>query len=308
MLTSSAAHFPHNQEKIENMERWRIQKNSSSGRPLRIESPCVMWYKALMFVDSHCHLEMDDFEEDRRDVVDRGIREGLRYILTVGTEANHFKKVIEILDTFPSVYGAIGIHPHNSSEWDESTEKTVLRYLRHEKIVAYGEIGLDFFKNYAARDTQIKAFEAQIEVAKRVKLPIVVHSRAAQEETIRILTEHMDRVVGGVIHCYSYGLDTARRFLDMGLYLSIPGTLTYKNAESLVEVVKYVPTGKMLAETDAPFLTPIPHRGKRNEPSFVKLTIARMAEARKIPLEEMAISLCENFERLFLNGIKGGQN
>ncbi len=274
--------------------------------PLQIESPGVMWYKALMFADSHCHLEMDDFEKDRGEVIGRSLKEGLRYILTIGTEESYFGKVIEIIDTFPAVYGAIGIHPHNSSEWSETTEETIATYLRHHKIVAYGEIGLDFFKNYAPKDTQIKAFSAQIEVAKKAKLPIIVHSRNAPEETIRILTELMDGVVGGVIHCYSYDLAAARKFLDMGLYLSIPGTLTYKNAETLVEVVKYIPTDRVLAETDAPFLTPTPHRGKRNEPSFVKLTTARIAEIKKTSLEDMAAALCTNFEKLFLTGEKGG--
>ena len=262
-----------------------------------------------MFVDSHCHLEMEDFEKDRKEVVERGLREGLQYMLTVGTEEKYFKKVIEIIDAFPCVYGAIGIHPHSSKDYNGSLEKTISTYLNHKKIIAYGEIGLDFFKNYSPKEFQINAFQIQLEVAKRAKLPAIIHSRNAKDETIQILNSACDGNLGGVIHCYSYDLTTAKKFLDMGFTISIPGTITYKNSHSLVDVVKYTPIDRILAETDAPFLTPHPHRGKRNEPSFVKLTVERIAQIKGKETEEIASQLTQNFERLFLkNNISGGLN
>jgi TatD DNase family protein len=262
-----------------------------------------------MFVDSHCHLEMEAFDRDRKEVIEKSMREGLGYILTVGTEEAYFEKVIEIIDTYPRIYGAIGIHPHNSNDYGESAEKTISTYLKHKKIVGYGEIGLDFFKNYSPKDSQIRAFQAQIAAAKNEGLPIIVHSRSAKEETLGILSDFFDGSTEGVgvIHCYSYDVDAAGRFLDMGFYLSMPGTITYKNTEPLAEVVQYTPADRMLAETDAPFLTPNPCRGKRNEPHLVKHTIKKIASIRNQGVEETASVLCDNFIRLFLNG-RGGHN
>ncbi|NLW36753.1 TatD family hydrolase [Syntrophorhabdus aromaticivorans] len=268
----------------------------------------MMCYKFTMFVDSHCHLEMEAFERDRKEVIERSLQEGLRYILTVGTEEVYFEKVIEIVDTYPGIYGAIGLHPHNSSDYGEPIEKVIRTCLKHPKIVGYGEIGLDFFKNYSPKDSQIRAFQAQIEVAREEGLPIIVHSRSAQAETIEILNDAFDGSTEGVgvIHCYSYDVAAAKRFLDMGFYLSMPGTITYKNTESLTEVIRYLPADRILAETDAPFLTPNPHRGKRNEPRLVKHTIEKIASVRNQGIEETASILHDNFTRLFLNGTRGG--
>jgi len=269
-----------------------------------------MCYKFSMFVDSHCHLEMEVFDRDRKEVIEKSRREGLSYILTVGTEEAHFEKVIEIINAYPDIYGAIGIHPHNTNVYGESEEKTIRAHLKHQKSVGYGEIGLDFFKNYSPKDSQIRAFQAQIETAKEEGLPVIVHSRSAKEETIGILNDAFDGTTEGVgvIHCYSYDVDTAKRFLDMGFYLSMPGTITYKNTEPLTEVVRYVPAGKMLAETDAPFLTPNPYRGKRNEPHLVKYTIEKIASVRNQSIEETASILRDNFIRLFLSETRGGRN
>jgi TatD DNase family protein len=261
-----------------------------------------------MFIDSHCHLEMEDFEKDRKEVIERGLVEGLQYMLTVGTEEKYFKKVMEIIDAFRCVYGAIGLHPHNSNDYNGSLKKTIGTYLTHEKIVAYGEIGLDFFKNYSPKKAQIDAFQIQLEVAREAKLPVIIHSRNAKDETIQILRKACDGNLGGVIHCYSYDLAAAKQFLDMGFAISVPGTITYKNAHSLIDVVKYTPMDRILAETDAPFLTPHPHRGKRNEPCFVKLTIAKIAEVKGKEVEETATQLTHNFQNLFLNSKVGGGN
>ncbi len=253
-----------------------------------------------MFVDSHCHLEMEDFEQDRDTVIKKSLEEGLDYILTVGTEERYFDKVLQIIEKYDNIYGAIGIHPHNSACYNDSTEKNVRRYAKHKKIVAYGEIGLDFFKNYSPKDRQIDAFKKQLILAKSLDLPVVIHSRHAKEETLEILQEIHQGNTPGVIHCYSYDYYTAKKLLDMGFYISIPGTITYKNAQKAEEVVKNVPIDRLLAETDAPFLTPVPHRGKRNEPRFVKYTFETIARIRKADIEEIASNIRNNFTKLFL--------
>lgn len=253
-----------------------------------------------MYVDSHCHLEMDTYDNDRKAVIDKSIQEGLQYMLTVGTEEKHFKTVLEIIDKYSAVYGALGVHPHNSNEYTSVVADTIRFHAKHPKIVGYGEIGLDFFKNYAPKESQIKAFREQLELAKELHLPIIVHSRNAKEETLNILKELYHDGNGGVIHCYSYDLDYAKKFLDMGFYISIPGTITYKNNEELTRVVEFIPDDRILAETDAPFLTPHPHRGKRNVPYFVKFTIEKMAQIRRKDKEELASAMCDNFQKLFL--------
>jgi TatD DNase family protein len=265
-----------------------------------------------MFVDSHCHLEMETFEQDRDKVIEKSAEEGLDYILTVGTEERYFEKVVGIIEKYDNIYGAIGIHPHNSSDYNGLTAKTIHRYLTHEKIVAYGEIGLDFFRNYSPRDTQIRVFKDQLITAKNLNIPAIIHSRHARDETLGILKETYNGNASGVIHCYSYDLDTAKELLDMGFYISIPGTITYANTQKATEVVKNIPMDRLLAETDAPFLTPVPHRGKRNEPHFVKYTIARLAQIKGKDIEEVAASIRENFVKLFLgqkhisDGLAGG--
>jgi len=255
-----------------------------------------------MFVDSHCHLEMESFSKDRDQVIEKSVDEGLKYILTVGTEERYFAKVVEIVNDNPIVYGAIGIHPHNSTDFNGNAAATIRSYLKQKKIVGYGEIGLDFFKNYSPKDVQMKAFREQLALAADEGLPVIIHSRNALTETLQILGEAYRNLHGGVVHCYSYDRQTAKRLLDMGFYISIPGTITYRSAEELVKVVEYIPGERILAETDAPFLTPHPHRGKRNVPYFVKLTTVKMAEIRRQQVEELAATICDNFIRLFLNG------
>jgi TatD DNase family protein len=253
-----------------------------------------------MYVDSHCHLEMDSYDDDRRAVIEKSILEGLQYILTVGTEEKHFDAVIEIIEKYPAVYGALGVHPHNSSEYTPIVADKIRLHAKHPKIVGYGEVGLDFFKNYAPREVQIDAFREQLELAHELRLPIIVHSRNAKEETYNILKDLYRNGNDGVIHCYSYDLDYAKKFLDMGFYISIPGTITYKNNEELMKVVEYIPDDRILAETDAPFLTPHPNRGKRNVPYFVKLTVEKMAQIRGSDKEKLASAMCDNFKNLFL--------
>jgi len=251
---------------------------------------------------------MEAFDKDRDEVIKRGLNQGLAYMLTVGTEEQYFETVIDLIDRYPCVYGAIGVHPHSSKDFGDKTRERIFEYLKREKIVAYGEIGLDFFRNYSPRDSQIMAFREQLQIAHEADLPVIIHSRSAKEETLSILKEIGVGKAGGVIHCYSYDLDAAKRFLDLGFYISIPGTITYNNQQQSVEVVKYLPMDRILSETDAPFLTPQPHRGKRNEPAFVRHTVEKIAQVRQDDIEEVTRRIQENFVRLFLHNGKGGSS
>jgi len=218
-----------------------------------------------MFVDSHCHLEMEDFDRDRNEVVKGCVEEGLEYVLTVGTEESYFEKVRELVERYPFIYGAVGIHPHNARDFNHRTEDVIREAARHPRIVGYGEVGLDFFKNHSPREVQEKVFVRQLALAQELGLPIIVHSREAKDRTLDILKkEHPSGY--GVIHCYSYDVAAARQFLDMGFFISVPGTVTYKTAGGLRDVVRFVPADRLLAETDAPFLSPVPAPGKTQRP------------------------------------------
>lgn len=255
-----------------------------------------------MFVDSHCHLEMESFDKDLEQVIQKSADEGLEYILTVGTQESYFGKVRQLIDRYPFIYGAIGVHPHNAKDFNDLLGKKIREAAKHPKIVGYGEVGLDLFKNYSPKEIQKKAFVEQIALAQDIGLPIIVHSREARQETLDILKNEYHGT--GVIHCYSYDLATAKKFLDMGFFISVPGTITYKAAANLKDVVRHVPLERLLAETDAPFLTPVPHRGKRNVPYYVKITIDTMAATRGIETGELARIMRDNFADLFLKNKK----
>ncbi|HEY3277209.1 MAG TPA: TatD family hydrolase [Syntrophorhabdaceae bacterium] len=259
-----------------------------------------------MYVDSHCHLEIEDFDDDRWNIIEESLAEGLDYMLTVGTEESYFGLVEKITEKYPQIYGAIGIHPHNAAGFDGGAAKRLQDALRGPKIVALGEIGLDFFKNRSPGSVQIKAFEEQIQLASRMGLPVIVHSRSAPRETYDILLASKESLGrGGVIHCFSYDLDYAKKFLDLGFFISIPGTITYTKNISLAEVARYVPSDRILSETDAPFLAPHPYRGKRNLPFYVKATVAKVAEIRDVEKEILASQIRKNFVALFLEGREG---
>jgi len=254
-----------------------------------------------MFIDSHCHLEMEEYDKDRQAVIRRAEEKGVRYMLTVATEEQHFDRAIGIIEQNPAVYGALGIHPHNAKYYSQELQGRIISLARHPKVVAYGEIGLDFFKDYSPRKTQMEAFAAQVAAAKDAGLPIIIHSREARRETLEILkgADLGDNPV--VIHCFSYDLATAKTMLDMGFYLSITGVVTYKNSP-LADIIRHLPLGSLLAETDSPFLTPHPHRGKRNEPSLVANVYERIAQVQKRTIEEVCETIGSTFRALFLRG------
>ncbi len=252
-----------------------------------------------MLIDSHAHLEMPDFQKDLDAVIQRAEDSGIEYLFTVGTEERDWKRALEIAHSHSSVYAILGVHPHNAKEIDEQTYSLLRRLCGDEKVKAYGEIGLDFFRDLSPRDVQMRRFREQIGLAKELGLPIVVHDREAHRETLEILKSERAETCGGIIHCFSGDYEMAKGCIDMGFYISIPGTITFKNAEAFREIVRKIPLESLLVETDAPFLTPEPFRGKRNEPGYVRYTAEKLAEIKKVSFEEVAEVTTQNALRVY---------
>jgi TatD DNase family protein len=240
---------------------------------------------------------MREFDRDRDEVIRRAAAAGVRRIVTVGTTLADCEKAAAIAAANPSVYAAIGIHPHEVKSIRKETYDRLKAISGSKKIVAYGEIGLDFFRNISPPDVQVTRFGEQLDLAKELALPIIIHDRDAHRETVSMLKESGIR--SGIIHCFSGDYAMARECLDMGFYISIPGTVTFPKSERLREIVARVPLERLLVETDCPYLTPVPHRGKRNEPAFTAHTARTVAEVRKISFEETARATSENAARVF---------
>ena len=233
-----------------------------------------------MLVDSHCHLEMPQFKKDRDEVIKRAKENGLGYIITVGTDKGSCKKAVELTRRYKEVYAIIGIHPHVAKTVDQGTYPLLKVLAKEDKVLAIGEIGLDFYRNRSPREVQIKVFREQIHLARELNLPIVIHDRNAHKETLAVLNEEKSGNYKGIFHCFSGDYDMACKCLDLGFYLSISTTVTYKNNYRLQEIARRIPLERLVVETDAPFLAPIPFRGKRNEPAYIIYTAKKIAEER----------------------------
>lgn len=251
-----------------------------------------------MLIDSHTHLEMEDFDEDRDAVVKRARQAGVEFMITVGTSITYCKKAMALAGRYPEVYVAVGIHPHEVKDIDDDTYDELRELATMEKVVAYGEIGLDFFRNLSPRSVQLERFGEQLELAAEIGLPVIIHDRAAHRETLDMLGSQQGKL-RGVIHCFSGDRTMAKQCLDLGFAISVPGTVTFDKAEELRRVVQYVPLECLLVETDAPYLAPQPHRGKRNEPAYVAKTVAKIAELKGLSYQEIACRTADNAKALF---------
>ncbi|KPJ60066.1 MAG: hydrolase TatD [Deltaproteobacteria bacterium DG_8] len=251
-----------------------------------------------MLIDSHVHLDMPEFNKDRNEVIQRAHDRGIDYIVTVGIDVESCRHTLRLSEEFESVYAIVGIHPHNAKDIDETSYDFLRTFTRHNKVCALGEIGLDFFRNLSPRDIQVIRFREQIALAKELELPMVIHDRNAHRETLSILREEKAYEVGGVIHCFSGNQAMASQCLDMGFYISIPGTITFNNASLLQEVVRHIPLERIFLETDAPFLAPVPFRGKRNEPSYVRYVADKIAKIKRLDFEEVANVTSHNAKTL----------
>lgn len=252
-----------------------------------------------MFIDSHAHLEMPQFDEDRHQVIERALHYGVEAVITVGTNIEMCKKSISIAEQYNCIYAAVGIHPHDVKDVDNSTFDKLESLAQHQKVLALGEIGLDFYRNLSPKESQINGFREQLQIAKQLKIPVIIHDREAHIETLRLLQEERAWEVGGVIHCFSGDLTMAHKCLDMGFFISIPGSITFKNSARLRNIVMSIPIERILLETDAPFLSPIPFRGKRNEPSYVRYIAEKIAKLKKMDVEEVGNITTRNVKGLF---------
>ncbi|MBT3358481.1 MAG: TatD family hydrolase [Rhodospirillales bacterium] len=254
-----------------------------------------------MLVDSHCHLDFPDFADDLDGVVARARDAGVGHMLTVGTHVTRFDAVLAISDAYEPIFCSVGIHPHEAAKEPEITADHLVRMAgRHPKIVALGESGLDFHYEYSPREAQERVFRMHIAAARETGLPLIVHTREADPQTIAILREEQEKgAFSGVIHCFSSGLEMAQAALDMGMYVSLSGIVTFKAAQPLRDIVAEIPLDRLLVETDAPYLAPTPKRGKRNEPAFTAHTAACVAEIKGVELPEFVEATTANFFRLF---------
>ena len=251
-----------------------------------------------MLIDSHAHLDMDDFAADRDPVIKRAVQGGVARIVTIGIDLASSKKAIEIAKKYDFIYATVGYHPHNADEADPRDLEKLRALASEPKVVAWGEIGLDFFRRHSPPEKQVKAFERQLDIASEQALPVIIHDRVAHTDLLRILKSRKKQY-RGVIHCFSGNYDLAMALIELGFCISFPGTVTYKNAVDTQAVATRIPLERLLVETDCPYLTPLPFRGKRNEPLYVKHTAEKIAQLRQLDFEELAQAISANTIRLF---------
>ncbi len=252
-------------------------------------------------VDSHCHLDMDVYNPDLEAVLKRAKIQGVHSIISIGIDEASSAAAIEIAKAYPMVKASVGIHPHdveNTNHKSYQRLKTLITENR-KHVIAYGEIGLDYAKLYADKTTQRKVFDEQLQLAKELNLPVIIHDRDAHDDTMEILEANAPFAKGGVMHCFSGDIKLAEKVLALGFYISIPGVVTFKNGKDLQSVVKEVPLESLLIETDGPFLTPVPWRGKRNEPSYLPYTAEAVAILKETTMQDVALQTSRNVEKLF---------
>lgn len=249
--------------------------------------------------DTHAHYDDEAFDEDRDRLLEQLPQEGIGKLVNVGASLASCQKTIELMEKYDYIYGALGVHPNETGELNEEKFAWLKKICRQEKCVAVGEIGLDYYWDEPEREVQKKWFARQLELARELSLPVIIHSRDAAKDTIDVMKEGNAEQIGGVIHCYSYTKETARTFLDMGFYFGIGGVLTFSNAKKLKEAVEYIPMDKIVLETDCPYLAPVPNRGKRNSSLNIPYVIQALAAIKNLPEAEIRDKTWENAHRLY---------
>lgn len=257
-----------------------------------------------MFIDSHAHLFYPNFEGELDDVVARAQQNGVSYILVPATDLKTAEKVIELTEKYEMVYGAVGVHPHDTKDWNSSFIPKIEKLAKHKKIVAIGEIGLDYYYDFSPREKQIEAFKAQIDLALKLDLPIIIHNRDSDEDMMSIIRSYCGAGLKGQFHCFNGSLEDAMELVGMNFMISFTGNITFKKADGLRNILKHIPPENLLLETDSPFMTPTPHRGKRNEPSYVKFVAEKIAELHNLRIEDVARITSFNAFRIFGIGSK----
>ena len=254
-----------------------------------------------MLIDSHAHIQGTEYTGDREAVIARAREAGVDKIITVGGagDMSSNAEAVALANVFPEIYATVGMHPHDAKDVGAEELERLRALTSHPKVVAVGETGLDYYYSHSPHDVQRRVFRQFIHMARLADLPIVVHERDAAKDAAELLSAEGGGSLQGVIHCFTGNYEAARAYLDLGFYLSFTGIITFKNAEPLREVVRKVPLESMLVETDSPFLTPVPHRGKRNEPAYVRLVAETIATLKRLPLEKVADVTSENVCALF---------
>ena len=254
-----------------------------------------------MLIDSHAHIQGKEYAGEAADVIARARAAGVEKIIAVGGagDMSSNTEAVALADSFPNIYATVGMHPHDAKEVGAEELRALRALTSHPKVIAVGETGLDYYYNHSPHEVQRRVFTQFIHMARQTGLPIVVHERDAAHKAAELLRSEGARELPGVIHCFTGNYEAACAYLDLGFYLSFTGIITFKNAEPLRDVVRKVPLERMLVETDSPFLTPVPHRGKRNEPAYVRLVAETVANVKGIALEDVARITTENVQNLF---------
>lgn len=253
-----------------------------------------------MFIDSHAHLDDERFDEDRENLINNLKDNKIDLVFNIGADIESSKASVKLANKYDNIYAVVGVHPHDAKDVDEDYLDTLRELSKEEKVVAIGEIGLDFYYDNSPRDTQREVFKEQLDLAKELDLPVVIHTRDAAQETFDILKEAaQDGKLRAILHCYSGSVEMAMEYVKLGFYISLGGPVTFKKSKVSKEVAKAVPLDKLLIETDSPYLTPEPYRGKRNEPKYVRLTAEMIAELRGISIEEVAEATSRNAMEFF---------
>ena len=254
-----------------------------------------------MLIDSHAHIQGKEYAGEAADVIERARAAGVEKIIAVGGagDMSSNTEAVALADSFPNIYATVGMHPHDAKDVGADELRALRELTSHAKVIAVGETGLDYYYNHSPHEVQRRVFTQFIHMARETGLPIVVHERDAAQEVAELLRSEGRRELHGVIHCFTGNYEAACDYLDLGFYLSFTGIITFKNAEPLRQVVRQVPLEKMFVETDSPFLTPVPHRGKRNEPAYVRLVAETVASVKSISVENVARVTTENVQNLF---------
>ena len=255
--------------------------------------------RLIMLFDTHVHLNAEQFEDDVTEVIERALQNGVKQMVVVGFDRPTITKAIQLVETYDFLYASVGWHPVDAIDMTDEDLAWIEELSSHPKVVALGEMGLDYHWDKSPKEIQHEVFRKQIRLAKVVKLPIIIHNREATADLVHILKEEGAEEVGGIMHCFSGSVEVARECMAMNFYISLGGPVTFKNAKKPKEVAIEVPLDKLLIETDCPYLAPHPYRGKRNEPAYVKLVAQQIAELKGISLEEVAKATTENAKKLF---------
>ena len=251
-----------------------------------------------MLVDSHAHIDDERFDADRDEVVARALAAGVSLILNVGADMGSSARSVALAEKYSGIYAAVGMHPHDAKDMRETDYTQLEQWTKHPRVVAIGEIGLDYHYDLSPRPVQKEVFLRQLDLARKTGKPFIIHEREAHADTLEIIRSAA-RGLKGVFHCFSGSVETAREYLKMGFYISVAGPVTFSKSGKTKEVAKFVPLDRLLVETDSPYLTPQPHRGHRNEPAYVRLVAEEIASLRNLPLEEVAAATTANVRRLF---------